>query len=388
MAEEYLNEDRPSVGFLLLGDYGWAGGLYYVLNLIKALGYLEDKQKPRLVVFFNNETPLGLLSEINYPYLQLKNLDDLNLFMKIWFRLLLEITKKNYRLESAINPYQLNILYPATKYHHDLRGINCRILYWIYDFQHKFLPEYFSPQELAKRDKDFQEIVDNASDIVVSSYDSEKHFRQFYPDYNKKLTVLQFVSILNTSNNPPFELLSKKYAVKRPYFLVCNQFWQHKNHKVVFEAIALAKKKAEPVFVVFTGNQSDPRHPGYFEELMKFAKDQGILDMVKFTGFISREEQISLMQHATAVIQPSLFEGWSTVIEDAKTLGSPIIASSISVHLEQLGSDGTYFEPENFEKLLNQMIELMRGIKPPHVLEKGDVRFKRFALKFLQLIEV
>ncbi len=55
-----------------------------------------------------------------------------------------------------------------------------------------------------------------------------------------------------------------------------------------------------------------------------------------FLGIIPRSEQIQLYRFAAAVVQPSQFEGWSTVIEDAKALGRPIIASSIDVHKEQL----------------------------------------------------
>jgi hypothetical protein len=35
------------------------------------------------------------------------------------------------------------------------------------------------------------------------------------------------------------------------------------------------------------------------------------------------------MKNATAIMQPSLFEGWSTVIEDAKSLQVPVIASDL-----------------------------------------------------------
>ena len=57
------------------------------------------------------------------------------------------------------------------------------------------------------------------------------------------------------------------------------------------------------------------------------------------------------MRHSQAVIQPSLFEGWSTVIEDAVSLQVPVIASGLKVNKEQLGKDGCYFEPHDFEAL-------------------------------------
>jgi hypothetical protein len=43
------------------------------------------------------------------------------------------------------------------------------------------------------------------------------------------------------------------------------------------------------------------------------------------------------------VIQPSLCEGWSTVIEDAKALGRHVLASDIAVHREQLDRNVDFF---------------------------------------------
>jgi glycosyltransferase involved in cell wall biosynthesis len=50
------------------------------------------------------------------------------------------------------------------------------------------------------------------------------------------------------------------------------------------------------------------------------------------------------MKHAKAVIQPSLFEGWSTVIEDAMAMNQVIIASDLEVNAEQLGENAIYFK--------------------------------------------
>ena len=54
---------------------------------------------------------------------------------------------------------------------------------------------------------------------------------------------------------------------------------------------------------------------------------------------------------AVAVIQPSLFEGWSTVVEDARALGKTMALSDISVHREQGPPHSAYFDPHAPEEL-------------------------------------
>jgi glycosyltransferase involved in cell wall biosynthesis len=360
MAETALT-DRKKIGLLFTGNYNWTGGLYYVLNIIHALNRLPDEEQPGLVVFFNKETPPELLKEIAYAHLQLHDLDDLGFFSKASGKLTRILSGRNYRVEKAINPYRLTALYPMSEYFSDLHGLNCPIVYWLYDFQHKFLPQFFSKAELEKREHTFLEIIEHARTIVVSSEDAAAHLRKFYPAYAGALKVLRFVSILDTYKITNKRDLEMRYALPSSYFLVANQFWQHKNHLDVLEALALAKKQGNKMNVVFTGKQHDHRNPDHFKNIVAYAASEGLAEQLIFTGFISREDQLGLMQHCLAVIQPSRFEGWSTVIEDAKALGKQVIASGLAVHHEQLGDTAVYFEPGDPKKLSQLMSGFTAG---------------------------
>ena len=57
------------------------------------------------------------------------------------------------------------------------------------------------------------------------------------------------------------------------------------------------------------------------------------------------------MRHSLALINPSYFEGWSTSVEEAKSLGKRVILSDIPVHREQNPLMGIYFPPDCPEAL-------------------------------------
>jgi glycosyltransferase involved in cell wall biosynthesis len=58
------------------------------------------------------------------------------------------------------------------------------------------------------------------------------------------------------------------------------------------------------------------------------------------------------------VIQPSLFEGWSTVVEDAKAIGRPLIVSDLPVHKEQTENlANVWFFPKGSSQRLADVIE-------------------------------
>jgi glycosyltransferase involved in cell wall biosynthesis len=380
MAEKTV-KDRKKIGLLFTGSYNWTGGLYYILNIIRALDRLPDPEKPFLVIFYNRETPGELLKEINYPYSSLHDLDDAGFFRKGYSKLLRIFTGRNHRVEQAVNPYRLETLYPMSEYFSDLRGLNCRVVHWLYDFQHKFLPQFFSKDELGKRERTFQRVAEHARTIVVSSYDAAGHFRKFYPASTAKLKVLRFVSITENYRFTPVAELRKKYGINGDFFLVANQFWQHKNHMDVLKAMVIGKNRGKKLNVVFTGKQHDHRNPDYFNSIREFVNKEGLTVQAHFTGFISREDQLGLMQECMAVVQPSRFEGWSTVLEDAKALGQQVIASDLPVHVEQLGEAARFFTPGDPERLLALM---ETTVKRNALLPDRTAAITGFANDFLQ----
>jgi glycosyltransferase involved in cell wall biosynthesis len=92
------------------------------------------------------------------------------------------------------------------------------------------------------------------------------------------------------------------------------------------------------------------------------------------------------MKYSQAIIQPSLFEGWSTVIEDAISLQVPVIASDLPVNIEQLGDRGFFFSPHDAEGLAR----LLSNFSNPHganLYGKYDVRIRHFARTFINIFE-
>jgi glycosyltransferase involved in cell wall biosynthesis len=60
-------------------------------------------------------------------------------------------------------------------------------------------------------------------------------------------------------------------------------------------------------------------------------------------GLIPHEYIPALIRSCAALINPSTFEGWSTTVEEAKSMGTPMILSSLRVHREQ-SEDALFFD--------------------------------------------
>lgn len=266
------------------------------------------------------------------------------------------------------------VMYGGTKY---MKIFGITRINWYPDFQAKHMPECFSQQELMKRDITCRKYAQAPEPLVLSSYDALRDFREFYSSTKSNVIVFPFVSYIEPllkKSTPSYERnVMQKYELEGvTYACIMNQFWQHKNHITAIEALKkyYADFPNSKLIVVFTGRLSDYRNPEYVRNIEQILTASPLSKHVKLLGFIKREEQIVIMKHSEFVIQPSLFEGWGTVLEDAKVLDKTVLLSDIPVHREQRNSKCIMFDPHNPSELAN-LIALEEEKVHTDDIEKG-----------------
>ncbi|GHV33918.1 hypothetical protein AGMMS4952_26220 [Spirochaetia bacterium] len=197
-------------------------------------------------------------------------------------------------------------------------------------------------------------IARNSNLIIVSSYDSRKDLLSVVPEWESKIRVLQFVSeIKDIPDSSNFEIIKEKYGLKgEKYFIITNQFWKHKNHQIVLESLLLLKQRgAIPFKIVATGKTSDTRDIQYTNKLFCYIKEHHLENDFLALGEIPYIDVLSLIIGSLAVIQPSLFEGWNTSVEECKSIGKKLILSDIAIHREQNPDNVIFFDPYSKEML-------------------------------------
>lgn len=377
--------DRLKLGILFNVSRNWLGGVYYIINIIKALDTLDEVDKPEILVFYNEELK-DFVQEIEYSHLTLERWEfesPAKGYIKSW------MTGKNAFTNNIVKTFNLDGLYPEwnipinAKQSYD-NNSNVKSISWFADFQHKYYPEFFSRKQLLMRELRLRFILRNASDLVVSSKSAKKDLEKFYSLRNDlNIHVLNFVSIIDEFHFLPFSDLRKNYGIPEHYFIVSNQFHKHKNHEILFKALAKLKKNGHPVNFVVTGKMPAKVNSPYIQYLYDLIEKYRLKKYVYFLGVIPRNDQLGLMKYSKAVIQPSLFEGWSTVIEDAKSLQVPVIASNLDVNIEQLGDAGKYFDPHNESELAGILASHRKN--GDRIYDDYHGRVRAFAQNFLKM---
>ena len=311
---------RRRIGIFYSYDENWIGGVYYISNLIKCLNLLKEELRPELFIYTSDEATYNKLKvDVKYPYLNFCNQNFKYTLVQRALNYLSRKTIKKNIFEQRYTHKEIDLLFPARDYY-EFELIKNKA-YWIPDFQELHFPDFFSKTEIESRNKVYNLLVKNNKTIVFSSENAKSDFRRLFPNATNKTLILQFAVKHNLNNLPEEKFVTHKFAVKKPFFIVSNQFWKHKNHNLIIEALALLKRSGRelPFSIVFTGKEIDTRDPNAFGHLKMKITEFKLDGDIKFLGFIDRNEQLALMQASLAVIQPSLFEGWSPVIEDAKS---------------------------------------------------------------------
>ncbi len=333
--------------FTVFGGEGWTGGINYLRNLLSAVEELPDS--PIEPLLFHSPDVDRKLVEILVPYLA-----QPPIVVEGWrgavgrraTRLAGSmLLQRDWVSEAVFRKASVDVVFQHAAWY----GLAFPIptLAWIADFQHKHLPNMFSRLNNLKRDLGYAALSHCATRIMVSSEDARADCERFFPRMRARISVLPFCVQLpeQTQNNPT--KLKADYGLPNRYFFLPNQLWRHKNHLGLLEGLRLLAERGSEVVVVASGNPKDGRNPDHPQRVFEMVTRYHLESRFRFLGMIPYEHIMPLMRGSVAVINPSLFEGWSTTVEEAKALGVPLLLSNLGVHQEQAADVARFFDPTN-----------------------------------------
>jgi glycosyltransferase involved in cell wall biosynthesis len=382
------------VGFFLTPTTGWLGGINYFKNLFSSVAVAGNAQT-ELIVFVPTDVDSAALDMMlpdgsNVTVIRSSLLKRGHPWWLAW-RVFRKLFNTELFARTLVRRHRLDVVS-----HSDfVRGSGARIVNWLPDFQHLHLPRMFEAPELKSRVSRYANLARHSDRIVVSSEDGRRDLVTAMPDAASKARVLRFVSSVPQKywslDDADHERILERYRLERDFFYVPNQFWQHKNHAILLDAITLAKARNLRVQIVCSGATRDPRSPGHFEQLQRRAADVGCADALRILGIIPYEDVFGLVRFSCAVVNPSRFEGWSSTVEECKSVGKRMLLSNIAVHREQM-PQASFFDPDKPEELVELLQKALAsreeasGPSTSERLVANERRFAEYGASYLEIV--
>ncbi len=380
--------ERKRIVLNCRGGYNFSAGLViYILNIIRSFKLLEDSLRPHLIIIVSANSPIQEIKEIDYPYVEYYNFKPFKrTFIKLAINKIIKTIFGKYLIKRTSFPQKFDKLYPYFECEETF--YMQKRMYWKPDFQEQYFPHYIPKAELDFVNSEMKKIASNKDyTLVLSSKNASDDFEKFFGPHVNETKLLRFISLIpDISESNPVRIL-KKYNITKKYFLVANQFWPHKNHILIAEAMKEVYKTNPDFQIVMTGKKTSYRDKMYLTKIEKFLIENGLYKNVKLTSFISREDQLVLMKNSMAVLQPSLFEGWSTVIEDCKALNHFVIASDLEVNKEQIDTNVLFFDKHDSGDLAKKMLIVLNNETKivPYDYSKNIEQFKNDLVDVFEL---
>lgn len=366
------------VGVLSIASRDSGGIHQYTLSLLEALK-LIDKDNIEFVQIRNQDFPKILTKDIvinkkkSTIFLKLKrvlhgilNVKIGNLTKDLDNESLIEISKIDLLISPVITliPHHFGKPYIVT----------------LHDFQQEYYPAFFTFKERMTR-KIVYRTGKYAKFVVVESLYVKRDVIRFLKISDQKIKVIP--------SPPPFYLREititdeRLFSVKMKYDLVDRylfypaQFWYHKNHLKLIEAIHLLREKYNIIIpLILVGSKKNN-----FGNVMKKIKELGLVEQVKYLGYVPDEDMPYLYKLATALVMPTLFESVSMPIWEAFFLGCPVISSNVCALPEQVGDAGLLFDPNNIEDMAEKIYKVWTDEKLREKFTKrGRERIKELTL--------
>ena len=346
----------------------YSGGLNYVRNLLYAMAQVGAADVVPFIFFGRKvDEVIAQGFDAHATVVRTSILDRKSI---AWFahQVLYRIFGSPWLVRRLLRRHRIDVVSHAEHLHG--LGPPFRMISWIPDFQYLHLPELFPGLDAAAETRRLRAIVAGTDAVVLSSHAAHADFvRIAMPDSLDRARVLPFVSqpdVRLTAGATPAATasLEARYDFHGPFFFLPNQFWQHKNHEVVFEAVRSLCARGIDVLILCTGNLRDYRlkDNGYAEGLVAFVRDHGLGSNIRILGLIDYADVLRLMMQCIAVINPSRFEGWSSTVEEAKSIGKSLVLSDIPVHVEQDPPCGRFFAPDDPAALAAILAELWQAV--------------------------
>ena len=199
-------------------------------------------------------------------------------------------------------------------------------------------------------------ILKRANHIITNSLFTAQDVANYFPFTANKISgiLLGKEAFFQPQLNP---IILKKYRISKPYLLHIGTIEPRKNLKLLLSAFEKIKSQANRDLQLVLVGKSGWKSKSFIKALNNspFSKD------IKWLGYVNRTELPVLYSSATAFVYPSHFEGFGLPVLEAMACGAPVIVSNVSSLPEIVGKAGIFFQPNNVEELIRQILNLLNN---------------------------
>lgn len=229
-----------------------------------------------------------------------------------------------------------------------------------HDLQHRHLPQFFTPAELAWREATYTAASTEARAVVAPSDWVRRDIIAQLGLPPSKVYRIRRAAPIALTEEPSVQLcrsVRDRLRLPEAFLFYPAQTWAHKNHLRLVEALARIAATT-PVNVVCSGAQTE--HIGAIRRRVEQLRVQ---ERIRFVGHVTSTEVRVLYRLARGLIFPTLFEGYSLPMLEAFGEGLAVASSDVTCLPEIAGDAALLFDATSVAAISDAMLALWNDVQ-------------------------
>lgn len=288
----------------------------YAYHLIRELIPLAQRHGHKLRLYFNQPPPPGLFPAA--PGVEIISIP----FKRLW---------THVRLAQELHARPPRVFFtPAHVIPFTYRG---PAVATVHDLGFHYFPEAHTRFQTAYLKWSTGHNARRSCRILADSEATKSDLRKFYGVKSGKISVVypgvdsELAPVLDAARLADVQ---QKYGIKGPYLLYLGTLQPRKNLQRLIEAFVQSGVSQQLVLAGKPGWLSEP--------ILHTVAQHKEGDSIRLTGFVDQEDKAALLSGATALLYPSLYEGFGFPILEAQACGTPVLCAENSSQPEVAGN--------------------------------------------------
>jgi glycosyltransferase involved in cell wall biosynthesis len=207
-----------------------------------------------------------------------------------------------------------------------------------------------------------QKSIKNSDILITISETSQKDIKTYLEKIQEKNKILEYIYADTDRLTECKRALSvlKKYHIHDEYLLFLGTLEPRKNPLNLIKAFHRFKVHTKKnTKLVFAGKKG-----WLYDEIFDYIEQHNLHKEIIFTGYVSDEEKVCLLQYTKAFLFLSVYEGFGIPPLEALKCNTPVLVSDIPVFHELFGNNVFYAEPYNVDHIAKMINEIIHSPPP------------------------
>lgn len=256
----------------------------------------------------------------------------------------------------------------------------------VHDIQHRLqprFPEVSADGEWERREYVLRNAARRATLLIAESPAGREDLLRHYGEFGltaDQVKVLPYLQPPIPAAEISQDSLRARLSLPDRFFLYPAQFWPHKNHLRIVQALGLLKRRhGLCASIVLVGSAAGTLRERTRAEMLNEAERLGVREQLLLPGYVEDAVLDALYRRATALIMPTFFGPTNIPILEAWSRGCPVLTSDIRGVRDQAGDAALLVDPADVESLAEGMRNLWTDESlRTHLAARGAKRIREY----------